>query len=60
MDLTPDETFALLYKVALDVAEERGATIPESARGTGTYAFLAQVRQAAPGLKVAWDGQRGE
>ncbi|MFF5636584.1 hypothetical protein [Streptomyces sp. NPDC012825] len=54
--LTPDETFAALYRLALDVAEERGAQITEGARGSGAYAFMAEARRLYPGLKIAWDG----
>ncbi|MBK3559299.1 hypothetical protein JHN55_22790 [Streptomyces sp. MBT56] len=47
----------MLYRIALDVAEERGATIPDSARGSGTYAFLAEVRKQAEDLTITWEGQ---
>lgn len=56
-ELSPDETLAMLYSLALDVAEERGATIPPSARGSGAYAFLAEVRAKAGDLTITWEGQ---
>lgn len=54
--LTPDETFAALYRLALDVAEERGARITEGARGSGAYAFMAEARRLCPDVTIMWDG----
>ncbi|MFJ4867954.1 hypothetical protein [Streptomyces sp. NPDC088757] len=54
--LTPDETFAALYRLALDVAEERGAQITAAARGSGAYAFMAEARRLYPDVKIMWDG----
>ncbi|MFC8173080.1 hypothetical protein [Streptomyces sp. NPDC057325] len=54
--LTPDETFAALYRLALNVAEERGAQITEGARGSGAYAFMAEARRLYPDLKITWGG----
>lgn len=44
-ELSPDETLAELYRLALKVAQENGATLTTGARGLGPYAFMAEVRR---------------
>ncbi|MCT9093725.1 hypothetical protein N4G70_33380 [Streptomyces sp. ASQP_92] len=44
-ELSPDEALASLYRLAMSVAAENGATITTGARGLGPYAFMAEARR---------------
>lgn len=44
-ELSPDETLASLYRLALSIAAENGSTITTGARGLGPYAFMAEMRR---------------
>ncbi|MBX7464995.1 hypothetical protein K1Y80_02725 [Streptomyces sp. MAG02] len=56
--LTDDMAWARLYDLALSVAEEHGATIPESARAVGPYRFMKAITDMDNGLTLSWEGRK--
>lgn len=53
--MSDDMAWDLVYQLALEVAGEHGATIPESARAVGVYNFLQRVRTSEHGFVLIWD-----
>ncbi|MER0446144.1 hypothetical protein ABR738_16520 [Streptomyces sp. Edi4] len=44
-ELSPDESLAVLYRLALSIAAQNGSVITTGARGLGPYAFMAEARR---------------
>ncbi|MFG3281616.1 hypothetical protein [Streptomyces sp. NPDC048111] len=57
-ELTDEMAWARLYDLALSVAEEHGATIPESARAVGPYRFMQAITDMDNGLTLSWEGRK--
>ncbi|MGW6454566.1 hypothetical protein ACWF94_01340 [Streptomyces sp. NPDC055078] len=49
--------WALIYGLALDVAERFGATVPDAARHIGRYAFHEAVQSVDDGWSLHWNGK---
>ncbi|MFE0684633.1 hypothetical protein ACFW17_28040 [Streptomyces sp. NPDC058961] len=43
--LSQEESAAALYRLALAIAEEHGAHVPDTAMTVGPYAFMAELRR---------------
>ncbi|MGW2513632.1 hypothetical protein ACWC0A_30410 [Streptomyces scopuliridis] len=55
--MTDQMAWNVIFSLAMDVAEKHGATITESARAVGPYAFVEAVQAMGHGLNVSWEGR---
>ncbi|WP_225825559.1 hypothetical protein [Streptomyces naphthomycinicus] len=46
-----------VYELALRVAEEHGATIPQVARDVGRYDFTNRVHRSTDEITLSWKGK---
>ncbi|MFG2886496.1 hypothetical protein ACGFYV_30045 [Streptomyces sp. NPDC048297] len=46
-----------VYELALRIAEEHGATIPDTARDVGRYDFYNRVVKSADEITISWKGK---
>jgi hypothetical protein len=55
--LTEQLAWDEIYRLALDVAEQHGAIVPEAARAVGPYAFVQAIEDMGTGVVLSWEGR---
>lgn len=56
-DMSDQMAWNVVYQLALDVAEQHGATITPQARSVGPYAFSHAVSDPSQALGLTWEGR---
>ena len=46
-----------VYELALRIAEEHGATVPDAARDVGRYDFYDRVTKSSDEIVLSWKGK---
>lgn len=55
--LTEQLAWDAIYQLALDVAEQHGATVPQAARVVGPYGFVQAIEDMGTGVSLSWEGR---
>lgn len=55
--MTDQMAWSRIYELALQIAEQHGAVIPDNARVVGSYAFHQEINANISGLTLDWNGR---
>lgn len=56
--MTDQMAWDRIYELALTVAQQHGAVIPDAAKVVGPYAFHQEVRLSVSGVTLDWNGRK--
>lgn len=55
--MSDEMAWSRVYELAMTIAEEHGAVIPDSARQVGPYAFTQVITKSPEQIGLTWNGR---